>query len=71
MDFLPDPEDPGATYPNVHHVVPMNDKRCCPWGTSSYKNAAVISSKLNGFFSNSDPPADEVKQLKSAQAYPP
>ena len=68
-DFLP--EDAGATYPNVHHVVPRTDKRCCPWGTNSYKNAAVISSKLNGFFSNNDPPADEVKQLNDAGAYPP
>jgi hypothetical protein len=70
-DFLPDPEDPGATYPNVHHVVPRKDPRCCPWGTNSYKNAAVISSKLNRHFSNNDPPAEEVKQLNDAKPNPP
>ncbi|MFT3768423.1 MAG: hypothetical protein QM820_23490 [Minicystis sp.] len=70
-DFLPDPEDPGATQPNVHHVVPKKDLRCCPWGTNSYKNAAVISRKLNELFSNNDPPPDEVKQLNSAKGYTP
>jgi hypothetical protein len=70
-DILPDPEDPGATYPNVHHVVPKKDGRCCPWGTNSYKNAAVISSKLNEFFSNNDPPVEEVKRLNNAPAYTP
>jgi hypothetical protein len=68
---LPDPQDPVATAPEVHHVVPRKDLRCCPWGTNSYKNAAVISRKLNEFFSNNDPPAEEVKQLNSAQAYTP
>ena len=71
-DFLPDPEDlVGATKPNVHHIVPMKDKRCCPWGTNSYKNAAVISRKLNEFFTNNNPPTEEVKQLNSAKAYTP
>jgi hypothetical protein len=70
-DFLPDPQDPSATYPNVHHVVPRKDLRCCPWGTNSYKNAAVISSKLNGFFGHNDPPTEEVKQLNNAKAYTP
>ena len=69
-DFLPDPEDPGATKPNVHHVVPMTDKRCCAWGTNSYKNAAVISSKLNGYFTNNNPPAKEVEQLNNASPTP-
>jgi hypothetical protein len=49
----------------------MKDLRCCPWGTNSYKNAAVISRKLNGFFSNNNPPADEVKRLNDATAYTP
>jgi len=40
-EFLEDPDsqpksmfyaDTGA---QVHHVVPMSDKRCCPWGTNS------------------------------------
>jgi len=70
-DILPDPEDPVATAPEVHHVVPRKDLRCCPWGTNSYKNAAVISRKLNDFFSNNDPPAGEVKQLNDAQPYTP
>jgi hypothetical protein len=68
---LPDPEDPVATYPNVHHVVPRQDQRSCPWGTNSHKNAAVISAKLNGYFKNNDPPADEVKLLNNAPAYAP
>ena len=55
----------------VHHVVPMKDLRCCPWGTSSNKNAAVISTKLNRFFTNNNPPADEVKRLNDAEAYTP
>ncbi len=69
-DFLPDPQDPSATYPNVHHVVPMTDKRCCAWGTNSYKNAAVISRKLNRYFTNNNPPAKEVEQLNNAKATP-
>lgn len=76
-DFL---EDPKAivksaffvdTMAQVHHVVPMKDKRCCPWGTNSYKNAAVISAKLNRYFKNHDPPEEEVKELNGAMAYPP
>jgi len=70
-DFLPDPLDLVATAPEVHHVVPRKDLRCCPWGTNSYKNAAVISRGLNRFFSNNNPPVEEVKQLNSAKAYSP
>jgi hypothetical protein len=62
-------KDPEAA--QVHHVVPMNDKRGCPWGTNSNKNAAVISSKLNRFLWNKHPPAEEVKQLNGAKAYAP
>ena len=68
---LPDPEDPAGTSPQVHHVVPMKDKRSCAWGTNSNKNAAVISAQLNQFFTNNDPPADEVKLLNNAMAYTP
>ncbi len=68
---LPDPEDPVATYPEVHHVVPMKDKRSCPWGTNSTKNAAVISRALNRHFTNDNPPAEEVKRLNAAPAYTP
>lgn len=71
----PDPQKPPPTFPDavaqVHHVVPMKDLRCCPWGTNSYKNAAVISAKLNRFFTNNNPPAEEVKKLNSAGAYTP
>lgn len=73
-DVLDDP-DPKAAYldpqAQVHHVVPMNDKRSCSWGTNSNKNAAVISRKLNMFLSNKDPPPDEVKRLNDAQPYTP
>jgi hypothetical protein len=55
----------------VHHVVPMTDKRSCPWGTNSNKNAAVISNKLNKFLWNNYPPANEVLQINSAPAYAP
>jgi hypothetical protein len=77
LDVLEDPDtDAGSpfyadTVAQVHHVVPMIDKRCCPWGTNSYKNAAVISGKLNRYFTNNDPPADEVKRLNKAVPYTP
>jgi hypothetical protein len=64
------PFDPGAIA-EVHHVVPMNDKRSCSWGTNSNKNAAVISAKLNKFFTNNNPPEEEVKKLNNATAYTP
>ena len=76
-DVLEDPEsknkspfyaDTGA---QLHHVVPVKDLRCCPWGTNAYKNAAVISGKLNRYLTNNNPPADEVKKLNGAQAYTP
>jgi hypothetical protein len=73
---LHDPNDdeapfhPGAVA-QVHHVVPMKDQRSCPWGTNSNKNAAVISAQLNQFFTNNNPPAEEVKKLNDAQAYTP
>ncbi len=72
----PDPEKqtppiyPGAVA-QVHHVVPMKDKRCCSWGTNSYKNAAVISRELNAHFTNNNPSEEEVKKLNSATAYAP
>ena len=67
--------DPKAAYldlqAQVHHVVPMNDKRSCAWGTNSNKNAAVISRKLNLYLTNDNPPTDEVKLLNNATAYTP
>jgi hypothetical protein len=64
------PFHPGSIA-RVHHVVPMNDKRSCAWGTNSPKNAAVISHELNTYFSNKNPPEDEVKRLNNAPAYTP
>lgn len=55
----------------MHHVVPMNDKRSCSWGTNSNKNAAVISRKLNTYLTNNNPPVEEVKMLNKAAAYTP
>jgi hypothetical protein len=70
-DVNPKPMFYADTVAQVHHVVPRKDLRCCPWGTNSYKNAAVISGKLNRHFTNNNPPADEVKQLNDAGAYTP
>ena len=63
------PYDPEAA--QVHHVVRRKDKRCCPWGTNSNKNAAVISRKLNAYLTNNHPSADEVKQINQIPAYTP
>jgi hypothetical protein len=70
-DVLEDPPGYLDARAEVHHVVPMKDKRCCPWGTNSNKNAAVISHKLNDFFTNNDPPVEEVLKLNNAQPYTP
>jgi hypothetical protein len=74
-DILEDPDKKPLLNPEaeaqVHHVVPMKDLRCCPWGTNSYKNAAVISRRLNVYLTNNNPPAEEVKQLNKANPYPP
>lgn len=64
------PDDP-KNVAEVHHVVPMADKRSCPWGTNSNKNAAVISRKLNRYFWHNPPPADEVAQINAKPAYAP
>jgi hypothetical protein len=61
--------DPEAA--EVHHVVPKKDPRCCPWGTNSNKNAVVISRNLNGFFTNNDPPVDEVLLVNKIPPYTP
>jgi hypothetical protein len=55
----------------VHHVVPMKDPRGCAWGTNAYKNAAVISRRLNIYLKNKVPPIDEVVKLNNAPAYTP
>ncbi len=78
LDELVDPDPDKQTPPvypgavaQVHHVVPVKDKRCCPWGTNAYKNAAVISAQLNEYFTNNNPPPEQVKMLNNAQAYTP
>lgn len=38
--------------PQVHHVVPSKDRRGCPCGKNSVKNAAIISAQLNQYFLN-------------------
>lgn len=68
---LEDPFDPVSTKPQVHHVVPMKDKRGCSWGTNSNSNAAVISQKLNAYLSNKNPPLHEVLLLNAKPAYVP
>lgn len=60
---------PGSA--QVHHVVPMKDKRLCPWGTNSNTNAAVISYRLNRFLWNNDPLEGEVLQINQVPAYAP
>ncbi len=55
----------------VHHVVPMKDLRSCPWGTNAYKNAAVISRKLNRHLTNNPPPIKEVLQINNVTPYTP
>ncbi|MDC3962250.1 hypothetical protein [Polyangium jinanense] len=70
-DVLDDPPGYPPAKAQVHHIVPMKDQRCCPWGTNSNKNAAVISTKLNRFFWYNDPPADEVVQINQVPAYTP
>ena len=71
---LKEPSDPRVYDPDeaqVHHVVPRKDLRGCPWGTNAYKNAAVISARLNQHLLNKVPPIKEVLKLNNAQAYTP
>lgn len=70
-EILGDPPEYLDGRAEVHHVVPRKDQRGCPWGTNSYRNAAVISHKLNQFLTNHDPPVEEVKMLNKATAYTP
>jgi hypothetical protein len=63
------PNDPYAA--QVHHVVRRFDKRGCPWGTNSNKNAAVISRQLNIYLTNNYPSADEVKAINKIAPYTP
>jgi hypothetical protein len=76
LEFIADPDSKVPPFhpdsvAEVHHVVPMKDKRSCDWGTNSNKNAAVISRALNQYFTNNNPPGDEVKILNAAKALTP
>jgi hypothetical protein len=55
----------------VHHVLPRRDLRSCPWGTNAYKNAAVISARLNQHLRNKVPPEKEVAQINKVPPYTP
>lgn len=55
----------------VNHVVRATDKRSCPWGTNSNKNAAVISGRLNRHLYNNYPSKEEVEQINKVPAYMP
>ncbi|MRG95690.1 hypothetical protein [Polyangium spumosum] len=55
----------------VHHVVPRKDPRGCRWGTNAYKNAAVISTRLNQHLTNKVPPIKEVDQINKVPPYSP
>jgi len=76
-EFLKDPganPSPPLNDPEraeVHHVVRKTDKRGCPWGTNSNKNAAVISRRLNEHLYNKIPSADEVMQINAVPPYMP
>jgi len=73
---LKDPKDPGTPKNDpdraeVHHVVPMKDLRGCRWGTNAYKNAAVISRRLNLHLRNKVPPIKEVSMINNVPPYTP
>jgi hypothetical protein len=75
-EFLKDPADKttsqyDADAAQVHHVARRKDTRCCPWGTNSNTNAAVISRKLNIILTNSYPTAAEVLQINNVPPYQP
>ena len=82
-DFLVKSQQPWAYKPNaaqVHHVVPAHDRRGCPCGKNSVKNAAVISAQLNtyftnknrtGFLFNCDSGMTEIEKVNSLPKYDP
>ncbi|MRG91481.1 hypothetical protein [Polyangium spumosum] len=75
-EFLnePPPPDVGVYDPNaarVHHVVRKKDLRSCDWGTNAYKNAAVISDKLNIQLKNYYPSANEINQINKVAPHSP
>lgn len=55
----------------VHHCVRAKDLRGCFWGTNAYKNAVVISGRLNQYLKNKYPSADEVNWVNKVPLYTP
>lgn len=55
----------------VDHIVPATDKRGCPWGDNSTKNAAIISAQLNVFLSNNMPTAEVLDLVQPTASYVP
>ncbi len=70
-DFLIEGSPNDADAAQVHHVTRARDKRCCPWGTNSNSNAAVISRKLNIWLTNDNPTAGEVALINQISPYTP
>lgn len=68
---LKDGDQYDADAAEVHHVIRRRDKRCCAWGTNSNSNAVVISRKLNQYFTNKYPRADEITWVNNIPAYTP
>lgn len=55
----------------VHHVVPRKEKDTgCPCGRNSYKNALVISRKLNSMLTNDPRPQALLDALPQIEPYP-
>ena len=55
----------------VDHVASMKDPRDCKWGTNAYKNALVISWRLNQHFSNNDRPKEVIEKINAIPPYTP
>ncbi len=58
------------TSPEIHHVIPRNDRQGCPCGKNSMKNAVVISKQLNIHFLNYKRPTDEITRVNKSKPFP-
>lgn len=67
--------EPSKTYnknrAEVDHVASRKDPRNCDWGTNSNKNAAVVSARLNKYFSNKDRAKEVVDLINAIPPYAP
>jgi hypothetical protein len=74
-EFLNEPPKKGEPYDpesaQVDHVASKKDPRGCDWGTNSNKNAAVVSARLNNYFSNRDRDKDSVDLINAIPPYDP